>query len=239
MNRFVWKVKTDKGKMYSLIRKFALMVLRAGIPVKGPARTFFRAVYTLHVLFLELLAVIRKFFYAEPLFRTRCEKVGTNLRMERLPYIQGHGKIIVGNNVHLSGRSSFTVGGKHYPEPELVIGDDTFIGHNCSIAVNQKITIGNHCLLASGVKISDTDGHPVDFLKRMAKDPVAKEDIKPVIIEDDVWIGTEAIILKGVRIGARSIIGADSVVTRDIPPDVIAAGNPARVIRSLKEIGKE
>lgn len=86
-----------------------------------------------------------------------------------------------------------------------------------------------------GTIILDSDAHSLNFLHR--RDGVvdmANRIDKEIIIEDDVLIGTNCIVLKGVRIGARSIIGAGSIVTKDIPSDCIAAGNPAKVIKFLK-----
>jgi maltose O-acetyltransferase len=90
------------------------------------------------------------------------------------------------------------------------------------------VTIGNHVLIGPAVQIY-TATHPVDAIARRA----GLEGGSPIVIGDDVWIGGGTIICPGVTIGARSIIGAGSVVTRDVPEDVLAAGNPCRVVRSL------
>lgn len=89
--------------------------------------------------------------------------------------------------------------------------------------------------------ILDTDTHEIDFLARQgertvdANSPSTTVQSAPVTIEDDVWIGANCQILKGVTIGARSVIGAGSVVTKSIPPDCIAAGNPCRVVRMMRK----
>ena len=87
--------------------------------------------------------------------------------------------------------------------------------------------------MASGVRLSDYDGHPVDYLERRANASISTESIQPISIGDDVWIGTGTYIMKGVHIGDRAIIGAGSVVTKDVPSDIVAAGNPARPIKQL------
>ena len=84
--------------------------------------------------------------------------------------------------------------------------------------------------------ITDTDAHPMDFLTRRTSNYVTNS--APVVIEDDAWIGAHSIVLKGVTIGARSIVGAGSVVTRSITADCVAVGNPCRVIKSLDNINK-
>ena len=109
------------------------------------------------------------------------------------------------------------------------------------IWIANGLTIGNYVRIGACCLIMDTDTHQLDYRIRKFKPQTAAEiewrrkEIKtsPIKIEDDVWIGAHCIVLKGVTIGARSIIGAGSVVTKDIPADCIAAGNPCRVIRSL------
>ncbi len=151
--------------------------------------------------------------------------------MEQLPYIQGEGRIMIGDRVRLSGKSSITFGRPIGNEPcEFQIGDGTFIGHNCGFNVASRISIGRHCLFSTGVHCYDLDGHPVDADARRTGMPTPPELIRPIMIDDDVWVGNGAIILKGVHIGARAIVGARSVVTKDVPADVIVAGNPAREI---------
>ncbi len=111
------------------------------------------------------------------------------------------------------GRGFGMTGGTICAEQCITIGDDVWVGGNCTI--------------------TDTDFHPLDLAQRLSH-PLDGATA-PVVIEDGVFIGMQSLILKGVRIGAHSVIGAGSVVTRDIPPGVIAAGNPARVIRPLSE----
>ena len=106
-----------------------------------------------------------------------------------------------------------------------------------------EIVIGNNVLIAHNVNIHDTNSHPIDFIERRQdyKEiitngfPNSKENIscKSIHIEDDVWIGFNSIILKGVKIGKNSIIAAGSVVLSDIPSNVIVAGNPAKIIKKL------
>jgi maltose O-acetyltransferase len=153
--------------------------------------------------------------------------------MEQLPYITGKGRILLGASVRLSGKPSIGFSNRFDVLPELMIGDNTFIGHLCSFNIARKVTIGNHCLLAAGVRIYDVDAHPLDAARRRGNEFFPAENSEPVSIGDDVWVGTGALILKGVTIGSRSIVGAGAVVTRDVPPDVVVVGNPARVIKRL------
>lgn len=98
--------------------------------------------------------------------------------------------------------------------------------------IHESARIGNNVKSGGCVLITDTDAHPMDYVARRSSNDGTKS--APVVIEDDVWVGAHCIILKGVTIGARSIIGAGSVVTKSIPADCVAAGNPCRVIKNLK-----
>lgn len=116
------------------------------------------------------------------------------------------------------------------PGAKLVIGDN-FGMTGGVICAAEKITIGNNVAVGANTTIVDTDFHPIDPLERKIHPASAKT--APIVIEDDVFIGMSCLVLKGVTIGKGSVIGAGSVVTKSIPPGVIAAGNPAKVIRKL------
>jgi acetyltransferase-like isoleucine patch superfamily enzyme len=113
---------------------------------------------------------------------------------------------------------------------QLKIGNNTGMS-GVSIYCSKNIIIGNYVNIGGNVSIWDTDFHPLDFEARRQHD-IEKIMSLPVHINDDVFIGANSIILKGVTIGERSIIGAGSVVTKNVPCDQIWAGNPARFIRS-------
>ena len=110
----------------------------------------------------------------------------------------------------------------------IAIGNKVFFNFNCVVLDVTRVEIGNHVLFGPSVQIY-TATHPLDAAERRTW----REFARPVSIGSDVWVGGGAIICPGVTIGDRSVIGAGSVVTRAIPNDVFAAGNPCRVIRSL------
>lgn len=129
---------------------------------------------------------------------------------------------LMGNNV--VGESTIIQGTGH-----IVFGMNSFCGANCVIGVNKKVLIGNHVMIAHAVSIRDTD-HVFDDLNiPMAKQGIVSDQIS---IEDDVWIGHGAIILKGVSIGKGSIVAAGAVVTKDVAPYSIVGGVPAKLIRN-------
>ena len=96
----------------------------------------------------------------------------------------------------------------------------------------ERITIGNNVVVGANTAIMDTDFHPLDPEQRWLRPSDGKA--ATIVIEDDVFIGMNCLILKGVTLGQGSVIGAGSVVTRDVPPRVIVAGNPARFVRELE-----
>lgn len=148
-----------------------------------------------------------------------------------------NGKILIGNNCEINGVIYA------YGKGKISIGDNTFINTSTFIGAMDSITIGSHVIIASNVKIYDNNNHPTSPKKRWEmcdkgfhnelwewKDVVHK----PVIIEDNVWIGEYSTILKGVVIGKGAIVASHSVVVKDVPPFSIVAGNPGKVVKKLE-----
>jgi acetyltransferase-like isoleucine patch superfamily enzyme len=127
---------------------------------------------------------------------------------------------------------------------EIIIGDYCFIGDNTKIWSAKKITIGNRVLIAHNVNIHDQVAHPLNSAERHADYKYIFEkgnfqesvDLheKEIVIQDDVWIGFNATILKGVTIGKGAIIGAGTLITQDVPEYAVIAGNPPRVIKQAE-----
>ncbi len=110
----------------------------------------------------------------------------------------------------------------------ISLGTKVFFNFNCVVLDVTRVTIGSNVLFGPSVQIYSAT-HPISAVERRKW----LESARPIAIGSDVWVGGGAIICPGVTIGDRTVIGAGSVVTRDIPADVFAAGNPCRVIRSL------
>jgi acetyltransferase-like isoleucine patch superfamily enzyme len=147
----------------------------------------------------------------------------------------GRGKLIVGDNVLVDGKCTFSFAARFSDEPTLIIGDNTGISHGCHLTIGKKIVIGRQCRIANNVWIFDSPGHTADPIGRLTGSPPADDEVIPVIIEDNVWIGRGAIIMKGVTIGQGSIVVAGSVVMANVPPHTMVAGNPARQFRKLTD----
>lgn len=111
----------------------------------------------------------------------------------------------------------------------ITVGDGTYFSNNVQVIAETNVRIGTKCLIGDGVLIMDSDGHNLTAERRHDGPSLAAD----IIVDDNVFIGSRVIVLKGVTIGKDSVIGAGSVVVRSIPPGVIAAGNPAKVLRPL------
>lgn len=109
------------------------------------------------------------------------------------------------------------------------IGDFVFINYMCTILDGNQVHIGNHVMMGPAVQMY-TAQHPLQAEPRIQGWEVAQ----PITIEDNVWIGGGAILLPGVTIGRNAVIGAGAVVSRDVPPNCVAVGNPARVIKEIE-----
>lgn len=151
-----------------------------------------------------------------------------------------NGKLIIGDDFYYnSGRHINPLSRNIQGNITINEGAEVLIGSHVGmsgtvIRCHESITVGNNVKIGAGVVLLDSDSHSLDYEDRriLQKDKLHKKNA-PIVIEDDVLIGMNSIILKGVTIGARSIIGAGSVVTTSIPADCIAAGNPTKVIKKI------
>lgn len=148
-------------------------------------------------------------------------------------YITFGNHFCVGKNFVITAFSK--IGHKTY-NPKIVIGDNVRIINNCHISAINYIYIGNNTLIASDVYISDHAHGQCKNWSDIMNPPIERQLYSKgsVVIKHNVWIGEKVTILPGVVIGENSIIGANSVVCKDIPPDCVACGNPAAVIRKLE-----
>lgn len=112
----------------------------------------------------------------------------------------------------------------------MKVGERVFFNFNCIVLDVAPVTIGSRTMFGPNVQVY-TATHPLDHIERSS----GREYAKPIVIGEDVWVGGSAIICPGITIGNRCVIGAGSVVTKDIPDDVFAAGNPCKVIRQIEQ----
>ncbi|RTL49082.1 MAG: acyltransferase [Sphingobacteriales bacterium] len=150
-------------------------------------------------------------------------KIGKQVYFGKLAAIWPH-HINVGNRVHIENNVILKFDGPFQEGTSILIGSDVFIGTFTEFNIKYSITIGNHCLIASGCRFIDHD-HGIE------RGQLMKEQLcpgAPIIIGDDVWVGTNAVVLKGVTIGDGAIVAAGAVVTKSIPPYEIWGGVPAK-----------
>ncbi|SDQ08259.1 Acetyltransferase (isoleucine patch superfamily) [Streptococcus equinus] len=172
--------------------------------------------------------------------RRKFKKVGSHVSIGPFYEFKGSKFITIGNGVvarkflKLHAWESYK-GKKTSYNPDLLIGNYTSFGDNCYITCANKIIVGNNVLIGDNVFI--TDNFHGKSLESDCHLPPAEREIwskGPVIVDDNVWIGRNVSIMPNVTIGRGTVIGANSVVTKDIPEFSVAVGSPARVVRKIE-----
>lgn len=161
-------------------------------------------------------------------------KFGGEAKFIGLPVFKGKGCISIGNNCVLVSLKLANPIGLYRPciieaineQSSIVIGNN-FSASGVCIVSEKSITIGDNVSIGANATIIDTDFHPINVIERNKSGLAFSEEIK---IEDDVWIGMNAVILKGVTIHQGAVIGANAVITKSVPAGARAVGNPARII---------
>ncbi|PAP81871.1 hypothetical protein B1759_06460 [Rubrivirga sp. SAORIC476] len=155
----------------------------------------------------------------------RC-RLGRRVTVWGNPHVTATGEIALGDRVTVHSflsRVQLSAG----PGARLTVGDDTYINNGSVLSARRSVTVGARCQVATGVILMDADFHAVGDLDAPGK-------AAPIVIEDDVWLATRAVVLKGVTVGRGAVVAAGAVVTKDVPPYTLVAGVPARPIRSLR-----
>ena len=171
-------------------------------------------------------------WYAEHFIRPACDALGDHHTIMSPWYVK-----ISGPNVRI-GRCATLIGdraapvkigvwGRDLDSGRITIGDYVLVSPGTRISASDEITIGDSVMIANGVYITDSDWH--GLYDRTVRD----EQVAPVHIGENAWIGDHALVLKGVTIGRNSVVAARAVVTKDVPDNVVVAGNPARVVKEL------
>ena len=183
---------------------------------------------------------IKKFLF-ETLRVTKYRLLSTCKRVSGKPVLyhplllRGEGSIKFGSNVQngVIGTayyySHYNLMEARYPETEISIGNNVVFNNGVSIVSVSKVTIDDNVMIGNNTSFIDSDGHNLDPSLR----DEGEVKVAPIHIRNNVMIYHSCVILKGVTIGEYSVIGTGSVVTKDIPANVYAAGNPAKVIRNL------
>lgn len=234
LGQFLVKVRRAESPFYAFLYRTAKWILVARLPIPGLFKPLFRVAYHVHFATRGLVMRSVSFFYREPLFRCRCEEAGKNMMVTLLPDVDSNVQLYFGDNVSMHGKLKI-MGSKSFRNPRLIVGDRVHIGHLVSFTVNKEIVIEDDVLIASDCYFADTDAHPTEASLRSSGQGPSEDKILPVRICRNAWIGHGCHILKGVTVGEGSIIAAGSVVVKEVPPYAIFAGNPGRIIGTLRE----
>ena len=179
-----------------------------------------KALFVLRFRFLKKgLSNTYRFF-----LRLKGVAIGKNSTIEKADFTWFH-KVKIGNDCTIEKGVSFRYDGAYTEGTAIVIGDKTFIGRGCEFNISDSIHLGFHCAIASGCKFID---HNHGYDNRTEYIGEQAPTSAPIKIEDDVWLGVNVVVLKGVHIGKGAIVAAGSVVTKSIAPYEIWGGIPAK-----------
>lgn len=225
-------LKTSQHPLAKIIFQNIKNILRAELPAP---RFIFSVLYSSYCLIRTFIATVMRVVCWTPLFKGRLDKVGKYLYLYGgLPFISGPIKIQLGDDCRISGQTSFSGRTCAQSTPLLLVGNNVDISWMSTIAVGSRVEIQDNVRIAGRAFLAGYPGHPLDPKLRAEGLPETDDQVGDIIIEKDVWLATNVSVMAGVRIGHGAIVAAGSVVTKDIPPMVLAAGVPAKVIRSLE-----
>jgi acetyltransferase-like isoleucine patch superfamily enzyme len=216
----------------------SVTALATEAPKNFVKRFFHRSMMRLHSYFEELAAQEAAELYSQK------ASIGKNCRFGSRAWCVNRGprdNIQLGDYVVCRG----ILRSEPFHPGQILIGDYVYIGDDCIISCAEKIEIGAFSLLAHGVQVFDNDSHPVSSVLRERdyqivlgllageRTDIARDAVK---IGQRVWVGSNAILMKGISVGDGSIIAAGSVVTSDVPTYTIVAGNPARAVKNINNV---
>ncbi|HEY8173542.1 MAG TPA: DapH/DapD/GlmU-related protein [Dehalococcoidia bacterium] len=154
----------------------------------------------------------------------KCDSAPWGIRLRGRVRVENYGGLRIGERVRIEART-VPVELVSWRGP-LTVGEGTFINYGTSISAHESVSIGRDCLIGNYVLIMDSDYHD---LRDRSKPGIAKA----IVIEDNVWIGARAIVLKGVHIGEGAVVAAGAIVVNDVPARTVVANEPAKVVRTL------
>ncbi|MEY8216454.1 MAG: acyltransferase [Colwellia sp.] len=196
----------------------------------------FKLLYLFHIVLKQTISDILRILYYTPLLKSRLKNNPKQLYLYGgLPVVIGSLDIVMGDKVRLAAMTTISGRAIGHTIPQLLIGNNVGIGWRTSISVGKSITIGNNVRIAGDCYLAGYPGHPINAALRALGKPDKDAQVGNIILEDDVWLATGVKIMPGVTIGRGTIVAAGSVVTKDLPSFVLAAGVPAKVIKSIEE----
>lgn len=231
INASITWLKYGQGKTALKCRYVVKTILRPEVPV---IPMFHWSLGQLFVAVSNLSQFATRVLFYTPIFKALCGVKCKNLYLySGMPQVLGKLKIELGDNVRMSGISTFSGRAAAQHIPTLTIGSNVDIGWQNSISVGTSVTIGDNVRLAGKVFLAGYPGHPFDAHARAAGMPDQDAQAKAIVLERDVWVGTGATILAGVTIGQGAIVATGAVVTKDVAPFTLVGGNPAKFVKHL------
>lgn len=224
-------VKTSGHPLALAIKVVHTKLHNFEVPVIG---LIFKPIRLLHLSLTSFITGIVRVLYWTPLFKTRLQSACKHLYLYGgMPLVQGNLEIIMGDKCRISGQTTFTGRWSSKETPQLIIGDNVGIAWQTTIAVGSKVVIGDNVRIAGRAFLAGYPGHPINPIDRSKGMPDTDDQIGDIILEKDVWLGSGVTVMKGVTVGEGTIVAAGSVVTQNLPPFVIAAGMPAKIVKKV------
>lgn len=230
MNELILKIKRADTPFFAKLKGILKSIMRCNfIPCFRPIHLL---LYQFHVIVREVLKRAYNGLWCVPAFQAKCFGYGKGLNLPcGMPLVGGNIRIEIGDDVSIL--DSTLVTGHVFDYGVLKIGSRVMIGYHTDISVAQRVEIGDDVMFAKDCFVADNDGHPLSPIRRKLHDPVRRDEVKPVKIGNNVWIGTGSYILKGSQIGDGAVIAANSVVTGVVEPNSLYGGSPAKFIKYI------
>lgn len=225
-------VKAQENPLAKMIYTIGWGIRRASVPVipaiHGP-------LYHFHCALRDGWTTLVMAIWYKPLFMSQLTKPAKELHLfgKGMPYMAGPLKMTMGARCRLSTQCSLIARVNGARQPELIIGNNVGIGWQTTMTVGTKVHLQDNVRLGGRNLLSGFPGHPMDPIARARGDADTEDQIGDIIIEEGAWLGIGVSVSAGVTIGHGTVVATNSVVTKDLPPNVLAGGVPARVIRPL------
>ncbi|MDD9155117.1 acyltransferase [Aliivibrio sp. S4TY2] len=189
--------------------------------------------YGLHKTIITQWQAFTHLVFYVPAFKGRLNSYGKRtLLYGGLPFFSGPLTMSIGNDCRISGQTTFS-GRTNSANPTLTVGNNVDICWQTTIAVGNKVVIGDNVRIAGQGFLCGYPGHPIDPIERARGKADLDSQVGDIILEKDVWLGSRVSIIGNVTVGEGTIVASGSVVTKSLPPFVLAGGNPAKVIKPL------
>ncbi len=232
MNKTVSWIRRREHPLAKRLYSAAKWARRADLPV---IPGFHHVLFIIHRTIIWVISEALRVLYWTPLFRTRLKGSHRRLHLAGggMPLVTGPLDIFVGDDCRLS--SAMTISGRpsSVDRPLLKIGKNVGIGWQTTLCVGSRVILEDNVRIAGRAFLAGYPGHPLDAEARATGAPDTDDQVGEIILRRDAWLGTGCIVSPGVEVGAGTIVAAGSVVTKSLPPGVLAAGVPARVLRPI------